>query len=71
MDDEKEIVARFSKSEACRIIAGQFVEKIRNFNNWQDFYDEMRLTSRFNKDMKNRIIQELKEQNRTNKEMIK
>ena len=55
----------FSKSNAGRKIAAQYIEKIRSCDNWGDLYDEMRLTSRFNKDVKNRIIQELEEQNRT------
>ena len=52
----------FSKSEAGRIIAGQFVEKIRNCGDWEELYDEMQMTGKFRKDMKRRIKRELKKQ---------
>ena len=52
----------FSESMAGRKIAEQFIEKIRSCDNWGELYDEMQMTSKFNQDMKNRIIYELEQQ---------
>ena len=52
---------RFSESVAGRKIAEQFIEKIRSCENWQELYDEMHLTSKFQKEMKNRIKKEMKQ----------
>ena len=54
----------FSKSAAGRVIADQFVEKIRSCDNWEQLYDEMQQTSKFCKDIQKRIIKEVKEQNK-------
>ena len=51
----------FSKSEAGRNIAGQFVEKIRSCDNWDDLYDELNHMSKFYKDMRKKIGMELKQ----------
>ena len=52
----------FSKSVAGRIIAGQFVEKIRSCDNWEELYNELHLTSKFSTDMKNKIKREMEQQ---------
>ena len=59
--DLNEQIVRFVKSEAGRIIAGQFVEKIRSCDDWSELYDEMQHKSRFQQDMRNRIIGELEQ----------
>ena len=51
----------FTKSDAGRIIAGQFVEKIRSCDNWKELYDEMHQTSRFQHDMVSRMIKWVKQ----------
>ena len=65
----QEVIIDFSKSAAGRKIAEQFVEKIRSCGNWGELYDELQLTTKFNRDMEERIIKEIKEQNKTKKEM--
>ena len=69
--NSKEPTVGFSKSKRGRFIADQLVEKIRNCDGWVELYDELHHSSRFQKEMKKRIIKELKEQNRIKKEMIK
>ena len=64
-------VLAFSESTAGRTIAEQFIEKIRSCDDWEELCDEMHPTSKFYKDIKNRILKELKKQNRIKKEMIK
>ena len=49
----------FSKSKKGRAIADQFIEKIRSCSNWEELYDELQLSSQFQKDMKSRIIREI------------
>ena len=51
----------FSKSVAGRKIAGQFTEKIRSCDDWGQLYEEMHHTSKFYKDMKNKIKEEMKQ----------
>ena len=65
------LIEDFSKSVAGRKIAEQLIEKIRSCDNWGELYDEMLYTSKFTKDMRKRMIKELKEQNRIKKEEIK
>ena len=57
----RNIILDFSKMDAGRAIASQFIEKIRSCENWQELYDEMHLTSKFSKDMKKKIIREIKQ----------
>ena len=45
----------FSKSEAGRVIADQFIEKLRDCHNWDELGTEMNLQSRFNIDMKQQM----------------
>ena len=52
----------FSESVAGRKIAGLLVEKIRSCDNWDNLYDEMQLTSKFQKEIKNRMQEEMKPQ---------
>ena len=52
-------VLDFLKSAAGRKIAEQFIDKINNCDNWRQLYDEMHLESKFQKDMKSKIIAEL------------
>ena len=52
----------FSKSVTGRKIAAQYTEKIRSCGNWEELYDEMQLSSQFQKNMKSRIIREIKQQ---------
>ena len=58
--DLKHIV-RFAESDAGRIIAEQFVEKIRSCDDWGQLYDEMQRTSKFQQDIKSRIHKELEQ----------
>ena len=51
----------FSESKTGRIIADQYIEKIRNCSNWGELHDEMQLTTKFHKDMKRRILKEVKQ----------
>ena len=51
----------FSKSMAGRKIAEIYIEKIRICDNWGELYDEFHYTSEFIKDIKNRIVEELKQ----------
>ena len=52
----------FSESAAGRKIAEQFIEKIRSCDDWGELYDEMYETSKFRKDIKNRIREGLEQQ---------
>ena len=61
MGDSEELVASFSESVAGRTIAGQFVEKIRSCNNWEELYNEFHRTSKFQQDIKSRILKELEQ----------
>ena len=45
----------FSKSVVGKKIVQQITERIRDCNNWEDLYDEMQLTSKFQKEIKRRI----------------
>ena len=51
----------FAKSLEGRKIASQFIEKIRSCGNWGELYAELQYTSKFSKDMKNRIKEEMKQ----------
>ena len=42
-------LVKFSTTLAGRNIADQFVDKIRRCHNWEELYDEMQGTSRFNR----------------------
>ena len=53
-------VLAFSESESGRTIAGQFIEKIRSCDNWEQLYTEMHISSKFRKDMEDKILKELK-----------
>ena len=55
-----DIIYKFAESEAGKKIAAQFIEKIRGCNNWEEIYDELQLTTKFSKYMKERIIKEIK-----------
>ena len=52
----------FSKSVAGRWISEQYTEKIRSCNNWEELYNMMRWNCKFQMDMEERIIKEIKEQ---------
>ena len=52
----------FSRSDAGRALAYQFIEKIRSCDNWGELYDELQLSSKFQKDMKSRMIMGLRQQ---------
>ena len=54
-------VNKFSESGMGRNIAEQFIEKIRSCENWGELYDEMHPDSEFHKEMKNKIIGEIKQ----------
>ena len=51
----------FSKSDACRRIVEQHIEKIRSCENWGELYNEMHYQSKFRKDIKRQIEMEIKE----------
>ena len=55
-----EKVHDFSESVGGRMIADQIVEKIRSCENWGELYDELHMSSRFQKEMENRIKKEIK-----------
>ena len=57
-DSSWDQVLVFSKSVAGRNIAEQFIEKIRSCDDWQQLCEEMRLTSRFSRDMRQKILKE-------------
>ena len=59
----------FSESVAGRKIVELVVEKIRSCDNWDDLYDEMQLTTKFNENMGKRINKELKEQDKAKEEI--
>ena len=48
-----------SKSGAGRIIVDQLIEKIRNCDDWGELYDELHLSSRFQKEIKKKIEKEM------------
>ena len=52
----------FTKNKTGRIIADQYIEKIRSCDNWGDLYDELHHTSKFQKYMKKRIKEEMRQQ---------
>ena len=52
----------FSAGDRGRMIADIFIEKIRSCDDWQDLYEEMQLTSKFNRDMRNMVETELEQQ---------
>ena len=49
----------FTKSLGGRKIASQLIEKIRSCGNWGELYAELQHTSKFSKDMKNKIKEEI------------
>ena len=49
---------KFSKSEKGRIIAGFFIDKIRDCENWGALYDTIRSDSKFSKKIKSKILKE-------------
>ena len=57
-----ELILDFSESEAGRAIAGQYIDKIRSCDDWGELYDELHVSSRFQKEMENRIKKEVKQQ---------
>ena len=59
MDCNWDKIRAFSTGEAGRIIADQFIEKIRDCDNWEELYNEMLYTSKFTKDMKKKIMKEI------------
>ena len=60
MDDSMEEIKVFMKSDAGGRISDLFIEKIRNCNNWQELYTELHPKSSFQKEMKSRILREVK-----------
>ena len=50
----------FSKSDAGKMIAEQYIEKIRNCDDWGEFYEQIHLQSKFQKEMGCRIRDEIK-----------
>ena len=52
----------FSKSVTGRAVVDQLVEKIRSCENWEELYDEMQMTSRFQRDIKSKMADEIKKQ---------
>ena len=55
-------IRNFSRGVAGRAVADQLVEKIRSCNNWEELYDELHLTSKFNKALVSRVKREMKQQ---------
>ena len=54
------IGADFSQSVTGRVMAEQFIDKIRSCSNWGELYDEMDRKSKFMQDMRSKIITEIK-----------
>ena len=59
---EIEKISKIPNNLAMKIIAEQFIEKIRSCDNWGELYDEMCDTSQFTKDMKKRVLGEIEQQ---------
>ena len=59
-EEGKDLFLYFSKSVTGRIIADQYIEKIRSCNNWEELYEELNLKSKFRKDMTKKIRTGLK-----------
>ena len=57
-----ERIRAFSKSMAGRSIANRYVDTLRNCDNWEQLYDELQPTSRFQKEMKSTVNREVKQQ---------
>ena len=55
-----EPIHAFSKSAAGKAFAEQHIEKIRSCGNWGELHDELKKTSKFSVDMRNRITVEMK-----------
>ena len=55
-------VMDFSKSVAGRNAAGQYIDAIRNCNDWGELYDLLRVTSKFQKNMEKKNLMEIREQ---------
>ena len=51
----------FLNSATGGAIIEQYIEKIRNCDNWEELYDEFHHTSKFQQDMKSRICKELEQ----------
>ena len=52
----------FVSGRTGKMIAEQFIEKIRSCENWDELYTEMHPASMFQKEMKNKITRGVKEQ---------
>ena len=61
IDKEWNIILSFSKSAAGRKIAEMYIEKFRNCNSWEELYIELHMTSKFQQDMKSRVIREIEQ----------
>ena len=51
----------FSKSDAGRKIAGQYIARIKRCKNWTEFHKAMKKNSKFQKEMKQKIMEEMKQ----------
>ena len=52
-------ITMFSKSIVGRHIADQFIDKIRNCDNWGELYDIMHPQNKFNRNIRSRMTAEL------------
>ena len=57
-------ILNFSKSVTGKKMAEMYIEKIRSCSNWDELYIEMHPASRFQKEMKNIIQEEITQWNR-------
>ena len=53
----------FSNSIGGRLVAGRLVEKIRNCDDWEEFWVELQVKSQFNADIKQTITRSMKRKN--------
>ena len=56
-----DVCLKFSKSRAGRNIAELFIEKIRSCENWEELYDELKLTSVFQMEIRRMVIKGMKQ----------
>ena len=55
------LTLNFSNSTAGRRIADEIVEEIRQCENWGELYDKLHMTSRFQKDINNKIRRKMEQ----------
>ena len=67
--DTYEQLVSFSKSAAGRTLTGQFVDQIRNCDNWDELHEKLHMSSEFQQDTVKRINKKIREQTIIKEEM--